>query len=137
MDEKRLQEIKGRAYHEASTTEELGWKLNTDKMFDDMKQLIAALEEAQAELTEVQNDATYHATLANSATGELSDAQVELADLRKQLVEALAEVVGLNNQLKVRTELAIKIKEELIATQAENERLRNMRGFTPDAASDK
>ena len=107
MDEKRLQEIKGRAYHEASTTEELGWKLNTDKMFDDMKQLIAALEEAHAELDEDDKTELYEMRAAmitsssamKTACKKIVNLREQLAEVQAELANQLDEIIALRKQL--------------------------------------
>ena len=130
MKPERLQEIKDRAYHEASTTEELGWKLNTDKMFDDIRKLIAAYEN-QGELLQL--------SLANvdRLNEELKQAQAELAENKEKLTRARRYLEQGNKGRNVFLERIVDLREQLEEKQAENERLRNIRGFTPDAARDK
>jgi len=87
ITQEQLQEIKDRQYHKASTTEKCGWKLDTHQMFDDIRELIAALEVAQAELAEEKE-----------WTIKYREAIIEDKAMAKQLTASQAEVERLRTE---------------------------------------
>ena len=103
---------------------------NVDRLNDDLRQ-------AQAELAEATNHLDAWGKRILDLRKQLAEAKAELDEASKDQVQSAKAYEDTWKELQTYIKLWKETIKQRDEAQAECERLRNMRGFTPDASRDK